>query len=69
MKLVRVNSSNLHSVAYDPLTRLLVIEFHSGARYQYRGVPPTIYSGLMSAASHGRFHARHIKKKYPYTKL
>jgi hypothetical protein len=65
-----VSSSNLASVGYDPQTRTLEIEFHSGSSYQYFHVPDTIYHGLMSAPSHGRYFDADIKKAgYAYRRV
>lgn len=62
MDRTRVSSSNLASVGYDPNTRMLEIEFHSGGIYQYSNVPAYVYSSLMSASSHGSYFDAHVKK-------
>lgn len=64
-----VTSSNLRAVGYDPITRTLEIEFQDGAVYQYDGVPPDVHAGLMQASSHGSYHHRHIKNRYPYRRI
>lgn len=64
-----VRSSNIRSVGYDPITRVLEVEFHSGGIYQYRGVPASVYQGLMSAASKGGFFADFIKDRYPTLRI
>jgi len=56
-----VESSNIASIGYDPVTSTLEIEFHSGARYQYFAVPQEIYDGLMNAPSKGAFFHQFIK--------
>jgi hypothetical protein len=58
----QVSSSNLASVGYDAQTQTLEIEFLNGSIYQYFNVPEGIYSGLMSASSHGRYFDSYIKK-------
>jgi len=60
-----VSSSNIRSVGYDPASRTLELEFHSGGLYQYSGVPETIYQGFMRAASKGSYFHDHIKGRYP----
>jgi hypothetical protein len=60
-----VRSRNIRSVGYDPATRTLEVEFHSGGLYQYSGVPETIYQGFMRAASKGSYFHDHIKDRYP----
>jgi len=64
-----VNSSNLKSVGYDPDRRLLEIEFHTGAVYQYFNVPESVYRELMAAPSHGKYFHQHIKDQYRYQRI
>ncbi|MCO6453562.1 MAG: KTSC domain-containing protein [Caldilineales bacterium] len=65
-----VSSSNLASVGYDPQRQVLEIEFRNGSVYQYFGVPQSIYSGLMAAASHGRYFDAFVKKGgYRYQRI
>jgi len=64
-----VSSSNLRSVGYDPATRTLEIEFHSGGIYRYVGVPEAVYWGLMGAASKGSYFADFIKGIYRFVKI
>ncbi len=42
----------------------LEIEFHSGAIYQYSGVPESVYEGLMSSASKGSYFHAYIRGRY-----
>lgn len=69
MNWIPVNSSNLDSVAYDHGTNTLYISFRSSGTYAYSGVPKHVYDGLMSASSHGEYHAAYIKNNYPYKKV
>lgn len=69
MKRVPVSSSNLRSVGYLKKKRLLEIMFKHGGVYQYRNVPPDIHAGLMNARSHGRYHWRHVRTSFPYSKV
>ncbi len=65
-----VSSSNLGSVGYDVESRILEIEFNSGSVYQYFDVPASVYEGLMSAESHGKYFDAHIKKAcYQFEKV
>ncbi|MGD6871213.1 KTSC domain-containing protein [Sutcliffiella horikoshii] len=68
MNMVSVTSSNLRAVAYDSITQTLRIEFNNGM-YDYYNVPAYIHQGLMNAASHGEYHARHIKNVYDYRRV
>jgi hypothetical protein len=65
MNRIPVHSSNIRAVGYEPETRTMEVEFHSGGVYRYSGVPETIYQGLMQAASKGSYFHDHIKDRYP----
>lgn len=69
MRRQNVVSSNLRSVGFDPISGTLEIAFKRGGVYQYYGVPEEIYSGLLGAASKGRYHARFIKNRFRYRKI
>lgn len=70
MNRMPVSSSNLASVGYDPNAQTLEVEFLHDGIYQYSGVPSSVYSGLMSASSHGSYLDRYVKKAgYSYRKV
>ncbi len=70
MNRVPVSSSNLMSVGYDPESQILEVEFHNNTVYQYLNVPHHIYSGLISAGSHGSYLDSHVKKAgYPFKRI
>ena len=59
MTRVRLVSSMMASAGYDPSTRVLEIEFATGAVYRYFEVPLDMYQDLLDAPSQGRlFHSR-----------
>ncbi len=62
-----VSSSDLSSVGYENGT--LYIAFNSGGVYSYSNVPVSVYEGLMSASSHGKYFHAHIKNNYPYRRI
>ena len=68
MNMIPVNSSNLASIGYEPQSQTLRIEFKSGV-YDYYNVPKLIYDGLMSASSHGKYHAQYIKNSFKFKKI
>ncbi len=68
MTWVAVSSSNLQAVSYSLQTQTLSIRFHHGGVYHYRGVPSTVYEGLMAAGSKGQYFIAHIKDRYPFTR-
>lgn len=71
MERIRVRSSDLHSVGYDPTTNELEVEFNTGSIYVYDHVPASEYHQLMNppGGSHGKYFARYIKKIYPYRRI
>lgn len=62
-----VVSSDIASIGYA--NGLLHIRFHSGGLYSYSNVPLSIYEGLMSASSHGKYFHAHIRGRYGDTKI
>jgi len=59
-----LDSSVLGSAGYDAKTRVLEIEFHSGAIYRYLEVPGEIFRRLLAAESKGRFFGANIRDKF-----
>lgn len=57
-----VTSSNIASIGYDSTSQILEVEFRDGSIYQYYDVPESLYDGLMSADSHGKYLNEYIKK-------
>jgi hypothetical protein len=66
IKRLTVDSTNLASAGYDRDSRVLEIEFRSGAIYRYHAVQPEIFENLMRAASKGRYFVREIRGKYEF---
>lgn len=69
MKRTPVTSSNLVSVGYDAETSTLEVEFREGRVYQYAQVSEAAHDALMEAPSMGSHFHRHIRAKYPTTKM
>lgn len=69
MNMIPVNSSNLSAVGYDSVSQTLYVSFHHSGTYAYFNVPEHVYKELMSASSHGKYHAAHIKNVYRYQKI
>ena len=66
----KLDSSNLRSASYDPVTKKLLIEFErTGAKYEYLDVPQSVYKNLLKAESHGEHHANSISSKYKFKKV
>jgi hypothetical protein len=54
---------------YDPAARALDVEFVSGRRYRYAGVPGQVARAFREAFSKGRFFNARIRDRYPCTEL
>ena len=63
---IRVKSSNIHSIGYDPKLCILQVEFFNSGIYQYYEVPENIFEQLMEADSKGKFFNRNIAIRYHY---
>jgi hypothetical protein len=57
-----VNSSTLDAVAYDEASSTLGVRFKNGTEYEYSRVPETIYRGILTASSVGRYFDANVKK-------
>ncbi len=57
-----VESNNIASIGYDPMTSTLEIASHSGGIYQYFNVPRSIYEEFMTAPSKSYFYHQFIKR-------
>ena len=60
MQMIPVSSSNIAAIGYESST--LYVQFNTGKSYAYYNVPRNLYDGLMSAASHGEYLDKYIKK-------
>ena len=69
MERLKVESSNIKSVGYDPQTKELVVEFRGGQLYLYTGVPSIVYKKFLEAESKGRFFVNNIKPVFLCSKL
>ena len=66
---VAVESSSIASVGYGRASKLLEIEFRSGAIYRYRDVPKKVFKAFSTSQSKGHFFSAEIRGKYPYDKV
>jgi len=57
-----VDSSNLKRVRYDPATKKLHVEFHSGKIAEYDEVGAEKYNRLLAAESKGAFFHKHVRR-------
>lgn len=64
MEMIRVSSSAISAVGYEPATRQMQIKFAQGHTYTFCGVPAAVHDGLMRSGSKGSYYADHIKDRY-----
>ncbi len=64
-----VESSTMKSVGYEATSRILEIEFESGAVYQYLGVSARVHEELLGAESKGRYFNSEIRDVYRYVQV
>jgi len=62
-------STVIHRFCYDADTSRLVIEFQSGRRYVYFGVPPAVHEAMRSARSRGSYFNEQVRDRYSYARL
>ncbi|WP_343226717.1 KTSC domain-containing protein [Lysobacter auxotrophicus] len=53
-------------MGYDAQSKILEIEFESGAVYKYFDVSPDLHAGLINAASKGAYFADHLRWAFDY---
>lgn len=66
--IVDIDSSNLKRAQYDTETKLLEVEFKTGATYEYEEVPHTIFTRMRMSESQGKYFNTEISKKFKYKK-
>ncbi|ABB08540.1 KTSC domain-containing protein [Burkholderia lata] len=64
MEMIRVKSSAIRAVGYDPSSLRMRILFAQGHSYDFCGVPLNVYKGLMSSPSMGSYYNNFIKDRY-----
>ncbi|HET6226827.1 MAG TPA: KTSC domain-containing protein [Bacteroidia bacterium] len=61
MKREHVDSSGIQTIGYDPVKKILEVEFIERHIYRYLNVPEILYLQLMKAASKGTFFNTKIR--------
>ncbi len=69
IKMNQVESSNVHSIGYDPVQQTLAVRFYRGDKagplYHYHGVPAEVHASLVApGASVGGMIAKAVKHAY-----
>lgn len=62
-------STVIRRFEYSPERRELTIEFVSGRRYVYSGVPQDEVDAMRSASSKGSYFNKKIRDRYPFREL
>lgn len=71
MRMIQLESGNLHSLGYDPDAMELEVYFKPNmSHYKYQAVPAEEVCAVLFAESQGgEFNKRIVKGGYPYEKL
>lgn len=71
MELMRVQSTNIHAVGYEPDSAEMQIQFTNGMVYAYQNIEPSTYEAMIGGDI-GSYFASIIKPqryRYVYVKL
>lgn len=69
MHMEPVNSTNVHSIGYDPASETLRVHYHSGHTGDYSGVPQNKHDELMASDSKGQFLHKHVKPHHAHSRV
>ena len=69
MTRTELSSRSLKGAGYCLPEALLELEFRSGTIYRFGGVPLATYQEFLRAESKGVYFNRHIRNRFPYTKI
>ena len=64
MDMIRVSSSAIAAVGYDPATMRMKIRFVQGDTYDFCRVPAHVFQGFLNAQSKGGYYNDHIRDRY-----
>lgn len=56
-------STNIVGAEYNPITKVLMVQFHGGRTYRYTSVPRDLWDDFDAAESKGAFFSARIKDK------
>ena len=69
MERKKVNSSQIRSVGYDPLSLTLEVETSDGTVWQYTKVPSEVHRRLMAAPTIATYYRDQIEEDYSRKRL
>lgn len=64
MEMIRVYSSAISFVGYDPASMRMRIVFVQGDAYDFCGVPQHVFARLLNAGSKGTYYNTYIRDRY-----
>lgn len=62
--MIRVSSSAITAIGYDPISMRMKIQFVQGDTYDFCRVPAHVFESLLNARSKGGFYNDHIRDRY-----
>ena len=68
-KIANVDSSMIRRVKFDDDARIMRVLFHNWDEYEYETITYKIFQDLIHAESVGKHFHKHVKDKFPCTKL
>lgn len=64
-----VDSSSIDKIGQSKLNpTIILVEFKTGRKYEYTGVPQELYELFLNAESKGKFFNKYIRT-YPYNRV
>ncbi|MBJ7514766.1 MAG: KTSC domain-containing protein [Stenotrophomonas sp.] len=64
MEMIKVRSSAIAEIGYEPATMRMRIRFVEGHTYDFCRVPAHVYQGFYQSASKGRYYNENIRDRY-----
>lgn len=64
MEMIRVSSSAISAIGYDPLTSKMKIRFTEGYTYDFCRVPENVFNAFLKSSSKGAYYNNHIRDRY-----
>lgn len=65
MDMIRVSSTAISAIGYDPITMRMKILFVQGHTYDFCSVPAHVFNELLNARSKGSYYNDRIRDRYP----
>jgi hypothetical protein len=65
--MIKIDSTCIESLGYDPATSELYVKFNSGMVYIYKGVSQLLFNQMCVAPSTGKFFRENIVDEFHYT--